>query len=332
MKATAIAPSNIAFVKYWGKSNDTLTLPNNGSISMNLESLWTKTTVEFSPEFHEDEVWIAFFGEKLKRVDGGKAERVIAQLDRLRKIAGVKLHAKVVSENNFPAGVGIASSASAFAALTLAAVKALNISADEKKLGILTRLAGSGSAIRSIPDGIVEWVKGNSSATSYAKTIAGEKYWDLADVVLVVSTDEKKASSLEGHGAVSTSPLYSARLKTLPARLNTIKRAIQEKNLQVLGSEIEKETLSMHAVAMTCDPPIFYLNGSTFLAIQEIQQLRLRGISVYFTMDAGPNIHAICLRKDLKKVRVYFEKKNYIKHIFTSGIGNGARLSSDHIF
>lgn len=326
MKATAVAPSNIAFVKYWGKSNDALTLPNNGSISMNLAKLWTKTRVEFFPSFKKDEVWIAFFGEKSQLMQGTKADRVIAQVERLRKLAGVTFKAKIVSENNFPAGVGIASSASAFAALTLACVKALGISVTQKKLSILTRLGGSGSAIRSIPDGIVEWIQGSSSDTSYAKTLADETYWDLADVVLVVSTEEKKASSLEGHEAVNTSPFYKARLQTLPQRLKIVRSAIRQKNLQLLGEELEKEALSLHSVAMSCDPPIFYLNGGTFFAIQDIYELRSKNIPVYFTMDAGPNVHAICLQKDMQKIRAYFEKKPYIQHIFTSEIGKGARV------
>src|SRR3989344_8520297 len=151
MKAKAVAPSNIAFVKYWGRKDETLRLPENGSISMNLSGLQTTTIVEFSDKLEEDEIIINGVKEDLEN------NRAVKHLDRVRGLANIKTKAKVVTENNFPTGTGLSSSASGFAALTLAAAVAAGLKLSEKELSILAR-QGSGSACRSIPDGFVEWL------------------------------------------------------------------------------------------------------------------------------------------------------------------------------
>ena len=148
MKATAIAPSNIAFIKYWGKKDEDLKIPENGSISMNLSNLLTTTTVEFNSEFKEDSILVN------NKVDVKETNKVIKHLDLIRKKANIFLKVKVVSKNNFPDGTGLSSSASGFAALTLAATKAIGLDLNEKELSSLAR-QGSGSACRSIPDGFV---------------------------------------------------------------------------------------------------------------------------------------------------------------------------------
>lgn len=332
MKATAKAPANIAFVKYWGKSNNVLTLPNNASISMNLSDLFTVTTIEFSKTYTQDLVEIGFFGQDIKEVQGQHKQRVCVQLDRLRKLAGVKTFARVRSLNNFPADVGIASSASAFAALTAAACQALALSTTKRKLSILTRLGGSGSATRSIHDGFTEWKKGNSSETSFALQLAPPKHWDLVDVVLVVSTQAKKSSSLEGHEVARTSPYYSARLKELPSRLSRIRTAIQKKDFTVLGEEMEKDTVSLHCMAMTSNPSIWYWEPETIAIIKEVQELRRNAIEAYFTIDAGPNVHIICKRINARKIEQHFKKKHYVRKVFVSGVGNGVRILKKHLF
>jgi len=331
-KGTAVAPSNIAFVKYWGKRNNTLTLPNNGSISMSLDSLWTKTTVAHAPEYKEDEVWIKSFRGKFEKVDGSKKDRVINQIVRLKKMAGIKNHVKVMSENNFPSDVGIASSASGFCALTAAATQAFGMKISEKKLSILTRLGGSGSAVRSVFGGFVEWKKGSSAGNSYAVQLAPETHWDLADVVAIVSTKEKKVSSLEGHDLVKTSPYYQARLKTLPHRLAVIRKAIQKKDFSSLGKEIEKDAISLHVVAMTCDPAVFYLNGRTLDVIEEVLDMRKEGIPAFYTMDAGPNVHIICEKKNMERIAKRMKKLPYVSLVLASSIGRGVRYSDQHLF
>jgi len=161
--ATAIAPANIAFIKYWGMQDVARTLPYNGSISMNLDACLTTTTVTFDPDLAEDELMLRLYAGPAaasappQRAAGRALERVSAQLGRLRALAGVGWHARVESTNNFPSDAGIASSAAAFAALTLAGVAALGLELDERELSLWTRRSGSGSACRSIPNGYAEW-------------------------------------------------------------------------------------------------------------------------------------------------------------------------------
>lgn len=332
MKATAQAPANIAFVKYWGKADDALTLPRNSSISMNLDSLHTTTTVEFDAALTEDEITLGFFGEPDTVVSGSKRDRVSKVLDQVRARAKSSLRARVLSRNNFPAEAGIASSASAFAALTTAAISAFGLQLSETELSIQTRLAGSGSAARSIPDGFVVWEKGHDSASSFAHSIAGHTHWALYDIVLVVATGSKAVSSLEGHHLAATSPFYEARLRELPDRLHKIETAIRNHDLQSLGEESEKDMISFHTTAMTSQPPIFYWNGASVDVMAEIRALRGQGIPAYYTLDAGPNVHVLCEGENVAKVQTYFEKHPLVKHVFVAKAGPGVRLISEHLF
>lgn len=176
MKATAVAPSNIAFIKYWGTKDDVLRLPKNGSISMNLSNLLTTTTVEFNPDFYQDIVTV---DNEQKVIEGN---RVIKHLDRIRSLAKIDYKAKVVSNNNFPSSKGLSASASGFAALTVAGAAAAGLKLSEEELSILAR-QGSGSACRSIPDGFVEWLDGDTSETSYSVSLYKPDYWDIVDIV-----------------------------------------------------------------------------------------------------------------------------------------------------
>src|SRR3989344_7712795 len=205
MKATAVAPSNIAFIKYWGKRDEDLRIPLNSSISMNLSNLLTTTTVEFNPDFKKDLIIIN------DQEEGDEGSRVIKHLDRIRKLAKIKHKAKVISKNNFPTGTGLSSSASGFAALTLAASKAADLSLSEKELSILAR-QGSGSACRSIPDGFVEWLDGNTNETSYAVSLYPPSFWDLSIVVVLAGSEEKSVLTSEGMQLVKSNSFYPVRL------------------------------------------------------------------------------------------------------------------------
>lgn len=334
MKASAIAPSNIAFSKYWGKSNDALTLPLNDSISMSLARVTTHTTVEFLDSFAEDEVWIGDSETAVTQVNGSKAKRVTAQLERLRQEAGIKQRAKVVSKNSFPTGVGIASSASAFAALTAATAAALKMKVTAKELSILTRLAGSGSAARSIYGGFVRWKHADTSDESYAEQIADETSWALEDAIIITSTKEKNSSSLEGHASAQTSPYLSARLAELPQRNLLIEQAILDKNITELGEEIEKDMISLHFMAMSSVPPIFYWNGATVEVLAAARELRSKGIAAYASLDAGPNVHLIyeANQKNKKAVTAVFNDFPGVEKVIIAPIGPGVKLTDMHLF
>jgi len=253
MKATAVAPTNIAFIKYWGKKDEELRLPANGSISMNLSDLTTTTTVEFSQQYVEDSVIIN------DGIDESQSTRVIKHLDLIRKKADLKLKAKVVSVNNFPDGTGLSSSASGFAALTLAAAKAAGLNLDEKELSILAR-QGSGSACRSISDGFVEWV-GEGARSIYQKD-----YWDIVDVVAIISQEKKDVSSTEGQKTVRSSPFFQTRLNKIDEKIKRFKKTLETKNFTEFGKIIEEEALELHAIMLTSTPSLIYWQSETLIS------------------------------------------------------------------
>jgi diphosphomevalonate decarboxylase len=287
-KATAVGYANIAFVKYWGNRDDALRLPANPSLSMTLEALHTTTTVQFDDRLREDEVII-------DRTPAGAPARarVSRQLDLVRQRAGLSAAARVDSHNNFPAGVGLASSASAFAALTLAACGAAGLRLGERQLSALARRA-SGSACRSVPGGFVEWEMGRDDASSFAHSLMAPDYWDLRDVIAVVSHRPKTVSSSEGHQLAASSPLHQARLAAVPELLAACRQALLNRDLAALGEVAERDAMLMHAVMMTSQPPLIYWSPATLEVLDAVGEWRARGVPAYFTMDAGPNVHLIC--------------------------------------
>lgn len=326
MKATAIAPSNIAFTKYWGRKDEALRLPENGSISMCLSNLLTTTTVEFSANDSQDEIIINGGG-----VEEGEAARIIKHLDRIRKMANIDLKAKVVSGNNFPSGTGLSSSASGFAALTLAASKSAGLNLPEKELSILAR-QGSGSACRSIPSGFVEWLNGDTSETSYAKQIFPPNFWELADVVAVVSTGKKEVSTSVGQQSAQSSPFIKTRLAHMKQKNRLIKKLIKEKNYQKFGEEVEAEALELHTIMLTQRPALIYWTAGTLKIMKLISHWRTEGIPVYFTINTGQDIHLICEQKNVNKVKAKLKKIEEVKNIIVNTPGEGTKLTDKHLF
>jgi diphosphomevalonate decarboxylase len=325
-KATAEAKSNIAFVKYWGNRDAALRIPLNNSISMNLDHAATTTTVVFDSALNDDEIVIG--GAAANDV---QRARVIAHLDRVRALAQIETRARVQSQNNFPMGAGIASSASAFAALSLAATRAAGLELSERELSTLAR-QGSGSACRSIPGGFVEWLAGSKNANSYAVSIAPAGFWDLRDVIAIVSTEEKKVGSTDGHAAAASSHFLAERLNALPARLARVRRALFAHDLAMLGPAIEEDAVELHFVAMTSTPPIFYWSSGMVRVIQAVQHWRADGLAVYFTLDAGPNVHLICEAKDADQVAARVREISDVHQVIVNAPGGAARLAANHLF
>ena len=320
MKATAKSPANIAFIKYWGKKDSGLNLPMNDSISMNLSDCVTASTVEFNPDFEKDKVTI-----NRKRISGKSLDRVINILDLVRKNSKTRAKALVVSENNFPTSAGIASSASAFSALALAASKAAGLNLSDRELSILAR-RGSGSACRSVGDGFIYWHKGQSDGTSYARPIAGPDHWDIRDIVAVVSGESKKTSSTQGHEAAFSSPYYRVRQKLLPKRIAAMKKAIMEKDFESFGEILETEAVDLHVIAMTSRPPIFYWNEGTILIMRKLVEWRQQGLKAFFTMDAGANVHVLCEAKNEKEMERRLKNLPVVKFTIVNRPAIGARI------
>ncbi len=318
--ATAQSHPNIAFIKYWGNRDSALRLPVNGSISMNLDGLFTRTTVSFQPSLALDELVI-----NGREVTGKGLERVSGILDIVRQAAGMSLRAEVLSENNFPTGAGIASSASAFAALALAATQAAGLDWSEAQISRLARL-GSGSASRSIPSGFVEWQMGVGDDDSFAVSIAPPEHWALADCVAIVSAGHKATGSTEGHALAPTSPLQAARVADAPRRLEICRRAILERDFAAFAHIIELDSDMMHAVMMTSQPALFYWKPATLAVMEAVRTWRQDGLQVAYTIDAGPNVHVICPQSEMAQVAALLREIPDVSNVLSATVGGPASL------
>ena len=325
MKMTAVAPSNLAFIKYWGKVDDNLNLPANSSISMNLSGLTTTTTVDFDNQYKSD----------LVIIDGKKDEkeslRVTLHLDMIRKSAKIKLKARVVSQSNFPASTGLSSSASGFAALTLSASTAAGLKLTEKELSILARQA-SGSACRSIPSGFVEWKKGQTSNESFAYSLYPPYWWDLIDVVLVLSDGKKVVSTTDGQKLAFSSPFFTNRLERLESKIKKLKKSLAEKDFSEFGILVENEALELHAVMLTSIPSLIYLHPETLFFMQEVTKWRKEGLEAYFSLNTGQALHILCQSKDLVRVKQKLAGFRNIKKIIINRPAGGAGIITSHLF
>jgi diphosphomevalonate decarboxylase len=329
--AIAVAHPNLALVKYWGYADPTLNLPANNSISITLSGARTTTRVTFDPKLKED-----IFLLNDAPGDVSASRRVAAHLDRVRAMARVSLRAHVASHNDFPDAVGMASSAAAFAALSLAAAHALKLDLTLPELSALAR-KGSGSACRSIFGGYVEWDAGHDDATSYARPLYPPSYWDLRIVTVAFSGPPKQVSSEAGHRAAPSSPYYGARLHNLDGTLEKVRDALRRRDFEALGMTAEREALALHAIAMTSQVAahpwmsgILYVEPETVRLMHAVQAWRTQGLPVYFTLDAGPAVHLLCepghIDALLQELRSVFA--NSQPQLWVSQPGAGARLSS----
>ena len=298
-KATARACANIALAKYWGKADVKRNVPAVPSISLTLDQLVTETRVELDPSLESDVVKLDG-----RRATDSEAERVIAMLGRIRREAGVRTRARVVSHNHFPTAAGLASSASGFAALAAAASAAAGIRFDARRLSALAR-ASSASAARSIYGGFVELPAGSRGDSDLAaRQIAPPGHWSVRLVVALTEPGQKKVGSTEGmERSRKTSPYYRAWVEHAPKWSRKIKRAIKERDLDALGAAMEQSTLAFHCSAITSDPPIFYWRPATLAALDTVRGLRERGVSTWATMDAGPHVKTLCRVGDATRVR-----------------------------
>jgi len=320
--ATARAHSNIALIKYWGKRDAELNTPAVGSISLTLDALSTDTRVSFRSELKQDEFWLAE-----TRTD---AIRVSKLLDIVRDSAGLASRAVVESTNNFPTAAGLASSASGFAALAVAASAAAGLSLDTRELSILAR-RGSGSAARSLFGGIVELHAGNrpDGLDSFAEPVLAPDVWPLTVVIAITELGQKSVNSTTGMGGSAlTSPFYPAWVETGEDDLAAMRLAIASRDFEQLGQLAEYSCLKMHGLMMSTRPALLYWNAGTMAAMQAVLELRTSGIPVYFTIDAGPQVKALCLPEHARTVADALGRVIGVHETRTSALGGGARLLS----
>lgn len=320
--ATARAHANFALVKYWGKRDAGLNLPASGSVSLTLEALSTRTQVEFDPALESDRVIIDGSEE------AAPAARVSRCLDLLRDIAGVGWPATVDSASNFPSGAGLASSASAFAALVVAADAALGLKLDPARLSELAR-RGSGSAARSIFGGFVEMARGERAdgRDAVARPLLAAGEWPLEVVVAITDRATKSAGSTEGmtHTA-RTSPYYPAWLDDQAPDLDKAHRAILARDFEQLAAIGEGSALKMHAAALAARPGLIYWNGATVECLHRVRALRAGGVGVFFTVDAGPQVKAVCLPGQAAAVVEALAGITGVEETIVSGLGPGAAV------
>jgi len=318
---TARAHVNVALVKYWGKRDSRLNLPATGSISLTLDGLSTEARVAFGDTAVDrcEIDGVAATGEE--------AARVVRFLDLLRDESGQTARATVVTRNTVPRGAGLASSASAFAALALAGSRAAGLRLEAPALSALAR-RGSGSAARSIFGGFVEWRRGEQAdgRDSIAEPLLGAGEWDLRVVVAITSTAPKAISSREGMARAATSPLYPAWVSGADADLAEARAAIRARDLEALGQVAEHSALKMHAIGLAARPPLLYWRGATVDCIHRVWALRAEGTPAFVTIDAGPQVKVLCAPSDAPRVAAALQAVPGVERVLTCAPGGDAEV------
>lgn len=324
MKAVARAHPNIALVKYWGKRDLALNLPAAGSLSMTLAPLHTETRVTFDEALGEDQIEM----NGVEVLEGPKKARVIAFLDGIRAMAKLDAFARVVTDNNFPTAAGLASSASGFAALALAATHAAGLELSPTDLSILAR-QGSGSAARSIFGGFAEMLSGTLTDGSdcHARQVAPEGHWDLRCLVAITAEGEKSLGSTDGMlETMKTSSYYKEWLHTVPPDLEEAHRAIDARDFEHLTAIAERSCLRMHASAIAADPGILYWNPATVRLIHTVRHARRDGGNLFFTIDAGPHVKVFCPAAECDAVETLLRQTEGVYEVLVTRPGPGAHL------
>ncbi|MBL0310674.1 MAG: diphosphomevalonate decarboxylase [Bacteroidetes bacterium] len=315
-KVTWRSPSNIALVKYWGKKTG-VQIPANPSVSLTLEQCYSETSVSLlERERKSKEVELRFYFDGKEnmafRLRMLKFFDSIAKDFPLLKQYGLLIH----STNSFPHSSGIASSASAMSALALCMCD-LQEQLDKKKsspdkflqkAALYSRL-GSGSASRSIYPYASEWgkAKGVKSSTDQF-AIPYEKglhkiFRNFQDTILIASSSEKKVSSRIGHSLMKTNRFAKTRYAQANSNLSSIISALKKGDLELFGAIVEEEAMTLHALMMCSTPSFILMAPSTLSMIEAVRHFRESSkLPVYFTLDAGPNIHLLYPENIKRKV------------------------------
>ena len=319
MRATAKAQPNIAMIKYWGKRDTIRNLPAVGSISITLADLYTTMSVDFDTSL----------GSDVLVVNGADNSSMLPRVSRcLSSVVGAERdHARIESEGNFPIAAGLASSASAFAALVVAADAAAG---RENTRAQLASLAGqaSGSAARSLLGGFAELR--NAGDDIVVSELCGPDDWPLRVVVAVTATGPKPVGSTEAmEVSRNTSPFYDRWIEQQDADLVEARAAIAGRDFARLASVAEHNCLKMHSVMWGSRPPMIYWNSITLACMQTIRELQAAGVAAFFTIDAGPQVKAICEPAATAAVQQALAGTPGVEQVLVSGLGQGAVQIND---
>lgn len=319
MRASAIAQPNIALVKYWGKRDTMRNLPAVGSISITLSDLHTKMSVAFDSGLPADRLV----------VNGADNQAMLSRVSRcLDSIAGPKRDfADIATESNFPIAAGLASSASAFAALVVAADMAGGQQNTQAQLASLAGRA-SGSAARSLLGGFVE-LRNVDHDIAVSSLCEGDD-WPLQVVVAITASSPKAVGSTEAMElSRRTSPFYDRWIEQQDADLDEARAAIAERDFARLAAVAEHNCLKMHSVMWGSRPPMVYWNSTTLACMEAIRELQADGVPVFFTIDAGPQLKAICEPEVADEVRSKLTAVPGVEEVMVTGLGAGARILKD---
>jgi diphosphomevalonate decarboxylase len=321
--ATAIAHPNIALAKYWGKREGDGNVPAVPSLSVTLSGMSTTTTVAFDATLVDDELVL----NGVSQASGARTKlRATQLLDRVRAAAGAQLgssRARIVSTNDFPTASGLASSASGFAALALASVRAAGLDWTAEQVADLARRS-SASAARSLFGGFAE-LDGGATSDGAARAVAGPAALDLKVIVCVTTEAEKATSSTDGMGTTQAkSPYYAAWVADAPESHRLMRAALLAGDFARVGELAERSALVMHACAMAAG--IIYVTGATLAALDEVRAMRLSGLSTYATIDAGPHLKCLVRASDAAAARARLERVPGVLRLIEATPGDGARL------
>ena len=316
MQATAIAQPNIALIKYWGKRDIARNLPAVGSISITLSELQTQVSIDLDGGQSTD---VLFVNDE---ENPAMLPRISACLDRV--LGSNRPRARVRSRSNFPIAAGLASSASVFAATTVAAAAAADLSLGTQELAQLAG-AASGSAARSLYGGFTELA--NSGDSIAMTSLRDEGSWPMQVVVAITASGPKAMGSTEAMEiSRKSSPFYKDWISQQEHDLTVARTAIAGKDFTQLATIAEHNGLKMHSLMWASRPPTVFWNAATMRCLQTVRRLQGEGCQVFFTIDAGPQVKAVCLPDDAEAVRQALAETPGVQEIMMTGLGPAARL------
>lgn len=320
---SAQAHPNIALVKYWGKRDAVLNLPAVGSVSITLDTLTTTTHVSRRDADGDD--YLVLNG----RVGtAAQIDKLIKLAATFRELCGSADRVRVSSDNNFPTAAGLASSASGYAALVMALDAFYQTGLSRERLSALAR-TGSGSAARSLFGGFVRMHPGHeiNGRDAVATPLLDGEDWPLEVVVAIASEHAKSVSSTVGMEATrTTSPFYSQWVATQDADIDRAVAAIEARDFDALGEVSEYSCLKMHGLMLSARPGLVYWNHATTACIHAVRAMRAEGVPVFFTIDAGPQLKAVCAPGAADLVAQRLSQVDGVSRVLKVGLGNGARI------
>lgn len=306
MKWSATAPSNIALIKYMGKTDALVNLPTNASLSYTLNNLTSMVSLE---KTHQNKDYWLPLDNSLQLSEQGQS-RFLSHLKVLKDYFNYQGHFEVASKNNFPMGCGLASSASSFAALTKCATVALceltsTPVLTAKKQAMLSR-KGSGSSCRSFFSPWAIWHDDTAEEIQLP-------YQNLIHQVIVISDKEKTVSSSQAHRLVTTSPAFEGRIERASKRIELLIDALKKKNWSIAFEESWHEFIDMHHLFQTAQTPFDYMNKQCRELLHKLEKFwQIHNNGPIVTMDAGPNIHLLYRPEDI-------ELKEKFEHDYLKG-------------